>query len=38
MVDIVIVLVDCHVLLGIDNEFVVNELFSKSCLFEVDDT
>jgi hypothetical protein len=38
MVHIVIVSIDCHVLFGIDDEFVVNELFSKFCLFEVDDT
>jgi hypothetical protein len=50
MVHIVIVSVDCHVflgtinvidyhvLLGIDDEFVVNKLFSKFRLFEVDDT
>ncbi len=50
MVHIVIVLVDYHlllvtinvveyhVLLDIDDEFVINEVFSKSCLFEVNDT
>jgi hypothetical protein len=50
MVHIVIVLIDYHVilainnvvgyhvLLDIDDEFVVNEVFSKSCLFEVNDT
>jgi hypothetical protein len=50
MVHIVIVLVDYHVLLAtinvvdyhvlfdIEDEFVVNEVFSKSRLFEVNDT
>jgi len=30
--------VDYHVLLGIDDEFVVNEVFFKSRLLKVDDT